>query len=606
MTAKIFKNQQGQLMIMAIIVLTLILISTLMIASGSLDLFNNSKITLQSVQAINMAEAGVDKAVASLNAMGGSYNGEADTALSGGSYSVAISDIDPTTKKITATGYIPNKTNPKTKKTIELQVSKGIGVAFNYGVQVGEGGLDLSNSATVNGGVYSNGSISMSNSATLNGDVYVAGGAQPTADQQWDCTGLNCGDFLFGKNTNAELDIAQSFKPAQTAVVNKVALKLRKVGSPANVTVRILGNNNGSPDKNVVKASGTLSASLVTNQYGFVEVALTSNPTLTQGTYYWMVIDTTANSSNYWYWSMDTLQGYTCNSTPPCLAKWSANWQAGTPVWNNINGDLGFQVFIGGVATSINGSNSPTITGNAYANTINGMRINKDAYYQVESGNTVSGSSCSNNIHCHPGSIDPVSIPMPISQANIDEWKQQALAMGVYTGDITNCPSSIAAGKYVGNISLSNSCTTTVFSPIWITGNFTLSNSTTVKLDQSYAKSSGVIIVDNFINLANSNKLQGTGQTGSYLIAISEFNTRDDPSQRTAITLSNSGNQGVVYSNLGSISVSNSNTLTEITGWKLILSNSVTVNYDQGLAGTFFSSGPSGSFTPIKGTYQLK
>lgn len=133
-----------------------------------------------------------------------------------------------------------------------------------------------------------------------------------------------------------------------------------------------------------------------------------------------------------------------------------------------------------------------------------------------------------------------------------------------------------------------------------------MTNSTELKLDSSFGGSSGALIVDRFITLSNNNKLLGSGTQGSYLIAVSEFNSRDDPSHRIAINISNSGNQGIVYANLGIINISNSNTMTEITGWQLNLTNSVTINYDQGLAGAFFSSGPSGSYSIIKGTYQLK
>lgn len=605
-------NQRGQMLVLSLMVLSLVLISTLAIISGSLTYWQSSRNSLEAVQATNLAEAGIDQAVASLNA-NPSFNPTPDneTLLGAGSYSIKVTSKDAGTKLIESTGYIPSRTSPKISRTVKLQISKGVGVAFNYGVQVGDGGLEMQNSATITsangqGSVYSNGNIIMQNSAKITGDAYVAGGIQPSPDQQADCTLPNCSDFIFGKNSGAELDIAQSFKPGQTAVINKAALKLKKIGSPANITVRILGDNNGNPSKGNVLASGTLNASLATSQYSFVEVAFNSPPQLSANTYYWVVVDTSANSSNYWSWSADTTQGYTCASTPPCLAKWSPNWQAGSPVWNNIAGDLGFKTYMGGVATSIVGSNNPTIDGNAYANTITGMTIGKDAYYQSESGNTVSGQTCTNNSHCHPGSLDPSVAAMPISQGNIDEWKQQAQDAGSLGAPDCNSQTVWGPGKYTGDLVISGTCTETIKTPIWITGSLTTNNTTTLKLDPSYGSSSGQIIVDQFITLGNNNKLQGSGTAGSYLIAISEFNSRDDPSGRDAIKIQNSGNQGVVYSNLGSIEVSNTNTMTEITGWKLKLKNTVTVNYDQGLAGTFFSSGPSGSFSVVKGTYQSK
>lgn len=595
------KNQSGQMFIISVIVLSLIIINALLLISGAFTIFSNSKYSVERIQAINLAEAGIDKAVASLNKTGGSYNGEAETVLGGGTYSITITNVDASTKKITATGYVPNKANSKSKKIIELQISKGVGIAFNYGVQVGEGGLEMENSATVNGSVYTNGNIEMSGSTKITGDAYVAGGVQPTPDQQTDCIDPNCLDFTFGRNTNAELDIAQSFKPLVAQSISKVALKLKRVGTPPNATVRLLGNNNGNPDKNNVLATGTLYSNLVTSQYAFIDVAFTSNPTLDANTIYWIVIDTSANSSNYWNWSLDSLPSY-ANGSP----KWSPNFQASNPVWNDIPGDLGFKTYMGGVATYISGSNSATIQGNAYSNTITNMIIGKDAYYQLESGNTVSGQNCTNNTHCHPGSIDPVPQNMPISQANIDEWTTQAEEAGNLSAPDCNQQTIWGPGKYTGSITLDGTCKEKIKTPIWITGDLKVKNNSELKLDQSFGASSGAVIVDNFIELSNSSKLLGSGTAGSYLIGISEFSTKNDPSQRDAITISNNGNQGIVYADEGAIRVSNSNTMTEITAWKLELSNSVTINYDQGLAGAFFSSGPSGAYSVIKGSYQSK
>ena len=603
-TFYILHSQNGQMFVLIVIVLTVIMLTTVAIIAGALTFSQSSKYSTEVVQAVNLAEAGIDKAVASLNSTGGTYNGDSETPFGAGSYEIKITSIDAGTKQIEATGYVPNKASPKSRKAISMRVSKGIGISFNYGVQVGEGGLEMQNSSIVNGSVYSNGNIVMSNNARINGDAYVAGGVQPIADQESDCSFPNCLDYTFGQ-ASAILDVAQSFQLTGTTTLNKVALKLRKVGSPTgNPTVRILGDNNGSPDKNNVLASGTLNSSLITSSYSFAEVTFSTNPTLTANTVYWIVIDTSANSSNYWQWSSDSTQGYTRGN-----AKSSANWQASSPVWNNVSpaGDLGFKAYVGGVATGIFGSNSPVVTGDAYANTLQNLAITKDAYYQTQSGIIVSGANCNNNTHCHPNNPDPPAIPMPISQSNIEDWTAEASTANPNLPSPDCNPSTVwGPGKYNGSVILSNTCKEIVKTPIWITGDLSLSNSAEMKLDSSLGATSGSIIAQNFVSLNNSAKLLGSGTSGSYLIAISEFNSRDDPSQRDAITISNSGNQGVVYSNLGSINVSNTNTLTEITAWKLKISNNVSINYDQGMASAFFNSGPSGSFSAIKGTYQAK
>src|SRR5260221_4156497 len=90
--------ESGQALILAVIVLGIVLINTLVVMSNSLNIFKNSNSKIQDVQATNLAEAGLDKAVASLNANPTGYNGENGTAIPGGVYNVVISQIDSATK----------------------------------------------------------------------------------------------------------------------------------------------------------------------------------------------------------------------------------------------------------------------------------------------------------------------------------------------------------------------------------------------------------------------------------------------------------------------------------------------------------------------------
>ncbi len=548
------------------------------------------------IQATNLAEAGLDKAVASLNSSGGVYNGEGETIAGPGSYEVTITSKDAATNIIQSTGYIPNKTNPTSKRTVQIQVSKGQGVAFTYGLQVGDGGLAMSDNVTVNGSTYANGNISLGNNSKITGDAYVAGGSQPTADQQSDCSGSNCADYIFGKNVAGQniQDVAQSFQPSANTIINKISLKLKKVGSPSNPTVRIMGDIIGNPNKNNVITSGVLNASLVSTSYGFVDVTFSTTPNLIANTPYWIMIHANSlDNSNYWVWSEDTLQGY--NRGAP---KWSTNWQVFSPTWTAIAGDLGFKTYMGGVITSIIGTDNAVIQGNAHAHLLQGLTINKDAYYQTIQTSTVKGTS-------YPNSTDPVPQPMPISDSNIQSWKDQATAAGVFAGNITTCQ-DLPSGKYVGSITLNNGCTFKVGSPIWFTGGITWQNTVNVRLNPSFGASSGVIITDGIIRIGDQVSVQGSGTPGSYLPLLSTFNSRDDLTHRDAIVTTDNLFNGVLYSNLGSIRVTNNGSLYQVTGWKVYLNDGITINYQTGLAGTFFSSGATGSYTPIKGTYQLK
>jgi len=72
-------------------------------------------------------------------------------------------------KQIIATANVNNKI-----RRMRADVILGVGASFNYGVQSGQGGFVLENSATLTGNIYSNGSI-IGAGNTIHGDVVSAG-----------------------------------------------------------------------------------------------------------------------------------------------------------------------------------------------------------------------------------------------------------------------------------------------------------------------------------------------------------------------------------------------------------------------------------------------
>ncbi len=606
-------RKNGQILILVFVALGVVLFTVLFIIGGAQVYFQNAQYSLQAEKATAIAEAGVDKALNSLNKTGGSYNGEVETLLGDGSYSVTITNQSGANKVLEVTGYIPGKANPKVKRTIKIQVTNGLGIAFNYGLQIGEGGICMGNGATLNGSVYSNGNISGGNSTMITGDVYVAGGTQIAADQQSDCIGVNCQDYIFGKVISSESrqDVAQGFKPSQTKVLNKISLKLKKTGSPANLTVRIMSDSNGMPNKNGVLATGILSANLVSTQYGFIDVTFDSSPNLTGNTPYWIMIHANSlDNSNYWYWSSDLAQSYTQGQP-----KWSSNWQASTPTWTSITGDLGFKTYMGGVINSISLSNGSVVNGSVHANTItggSGVIIKKDAYYQIlDSSITVQGTK-------YPNSPDSPPTVFPVSDANVADWENAALAGGT-SGSVTggnSCTMTLGPKKINGNITLGNGCIVTVKTPLWVTGNISGGNTTKFVLDSSFGGTSGPIIVEGTTTLGNGSDLKGSGTQGSYLMLFSNYDSTlsggsngcagGSQSGQAAVDTGNSSISGILYTPKGIVNLANGASFKEITAWEITLGNSAVLNYDTGFASTIFSSGPSGSFSLVKGTYQVK
>lgn len=587
-------NQSGQTLVLTLIILTAVMVMTLVIISGSLTFFQNARYATERTQALHLAEAGIDKAVASFNSTAGTYNGETDTQLGAGVFSIKITSKDASTSIIESTGYVPNSTSPKAKRTIQIQISKGTGISFVYGMLVGNGGISLGNGSKINGSIYANGSITGGNNEIITGDVFIAGGTQATADQQSDCVSPNCADYVFGKNVGGQniLDVAQSFKPQTTAVINKVSLKLKKTGSPPNITVRLLGDSAGKPNKGTVLASGILSANLVTNQYGFVEVTFSTTPLLTADTIYWIVLDTSSDTNNFWEWSKDTIQGYTRGA-----AAFSPDWQAKNPVWTAVNGDLGFKTWMGGLVTGISMNSGSIVQGNVHAHSISGVTINKDAYYQTITNSTVQGTS-------YPNSTDPAPVAMPISDGNINDWQNDAAGYDTTSTPVNGCPTTLGPGKIDASVTITNNCTVTVTTPIWITGNLYLNNASILKMNPSLGASSGVIIVDGQTTFTNSNDLLGTGESGSFLTLLS---TLDTPATGlNAIETGNSSITGILYAPKGVVNLANNANFKEIVAYQINAGNNTILTYDSGLISTFFSAGPSGSFSVIKGTYQAK
>lgn len=595
-------SQLGSVFPMALIALTSTLVITLVLVSNSFTLKESSRYSLDNLEVTLLAEAGIEKAVASLNKSPDTYIGETETFLGDGSYSVSITSIGQGIKQVDSTGYIPNKSNPKTKRQASIKISQGTGISFNYGVQVGEGGLELGNGNEINGSIYSNGNIlAKSNNNTIYGDAWVAEGLQLSPDQESICSDPNnCFDYIFGKNVSGEnrIDVAQSFKPAEaeTNVLNKVEFYIKKAGSPTDATVRLATDNNGKPNKNNILASGVLYSERVTSNYGWIDVTFNTPPQLTEGNTYWLFISTNISASDYWIWELDNLQSYGRG-----VAKWSPDWQAGNPTWNLINGDLNFKTYMGGVTTSIKSeANNFTVTGDVHANTIDNITIQKDAYYKYLINSTVGGES-------HSDSTVPPPKIFPISDANIIEWKDQADGEPDGTnvrGGINDCVSTLGPIKVEGDVEINSNCIVNINSPVWITGNLTLNSHNELKLNEAYGTTSGVIVVDGRVEIGSNNKLEGTGVGSSILMVLSSYDSRT--SLIPAIVVNNEGNNGVYYAKDGIIEPGNKNNYTELTAWGIRLINNSKLNYLTGLSSTLFSGGPSGSYSVIKGTYQIK
>lgn len=530
------------------------------------------------------AISGIEKAVWCLNQSSGTncggtyglnYVGESGVSIGNSAYyTTAITSVSGNLKTVTATGYYPSVARPVSSVTLKADISTDTQEAsFHYGVQAGNGGFVFSNNAFVVGNIYANGDVIGANGAYVTGDVWVAGGTALSPEEQQT---TNNADYEFGR-VSPTLDIAQSFSLSDSNVLNKVSLYIKKTGSPSNVTVRILADDDGLPSKTVV-GSGTLSASSVTANYSWADVTFPSPPPLVGGLTYWLSVDTSANPSNYWTIGSQTNNGYGNG-----VGMVSASWNASSPVWNDAGRDYAFKAWTGGNTTKMQDVH---VYGNAHANTLSGDTIDGDGYYQTKTGTTIGGTAYAN-------SADPGPQDMPISEGQIDQFRSDGEAGGTITGDVSlinGASSSLGPKKIAGNLTISNNGHLTLNGTLYVQGNLDVSNNGIVSLAPGYGENSGVIIVDGTVNIDNNTTFTNSGTPGSYILVL----TTD--SSASAMTLSNNGAAAIFYAANGTTTISNNASLKEVTAFQLSLANNASVQYESGLADVNFSSGPGASW----------
>jgi hypothetical protein len=170
-----FSRSDGQVMLLAIIMSAILLTLISGLVGYWMSQVGHHRQAIGRAQALSIAEAGVEMALWKLNNQPG-YTGETGTAYASGTYNVTITNLGSTSKLIKADAYIPNATSPKAKRSVQVTTTIGTtNIGFNYGLHVGNGGLEMTNSSTVIGNVYSNGNIVGIDSARIQGTAIAAG-----------------------------------------------------------------------------------------------------------------------------------------------------------------------------------------------------------------------------------------------------------------------------------------------------------------------------------------------------------------------------------------------------------------------------------------------
>ena len=233
--------------------------------------------------------------------------------------------------------------------------------------------------------------------------------------------------------------------------------------------------------------------------------------------------------------------------------------------------------------------------GSAWAVTLKRCNIDQDAHYTNISGCSVDGTSFSPEPWVEPE-------PLPITQEDIDDWKEQALVGGTMNGYSLggNDTATIGPKKIIGDMTLDSNVVVTINGTLWVTGDVNLNSNAILQLDPGYGEDSGVIIVDgnifidSNITFCGSEGYKQIGEcnpsAGSYLMLLSDYSSSDplDP----AIDSTSNTKTAILYAANGFIKLSAGSKLKEATGYGMVMDSNANVTYETGLANVRFTGGP--------------
>lgn len=575
------QGKQGSVMLMVTLFFAMLgaatIFSTSNLAVHSLRDMQNSARTRQSYAT---AESGIEDVYYRLK---NNMNVSATESLSLGSSSATttVTTIGTDQKQIESTG-----TRNSIQRKITTRLTAAPGVAFNYGLQAGNGGVLMDGGSTIIGNIYSNGNIDAV-SATITGSAIAADSIALAADQTNESP-LPPTSSLNFRNASGSQDFAQSFQVSSTEPLKKVQFYIKKTGSPSDATVRLVANNNGSPSTTTIPiGTVSLSSGLVTTSYGWAEVVFSSYPSLIPGTTYWIVIDSSSSNSNNYY----TIAS---NST---YANGAAKTGSYGGSWTTTNADGYFRIYTGGTTSTIGRATYST-----------GLLVGTSGVGDVWA-TTVKGTSAQGGMYCTTGTNtnkpcdtsrgSPPAQPLPFSDANIQSWKDAAAAGGTITGNhsVGWAGGTLGPKRITGNLTISGGGTLTLTGPLWVEGNVSITGGGKLALPANYAQYSETIVSDGYMTI-NGGGSVGSGTSGSYLFLVSTSLCPYAANCSGNYAIRVSGGAGAIAINAqeGGVILEGGASLKAAVGNYITISGGSTVTYDSGLASPSFSSGPSGEW----------
>ena len=276
---------------------------------------------------------------------------------------------------------------------------------------------------------------------------------------------------------------------------------------------------------------------------------------------------------------------------------------------------------------------SLTIDGDAHVYNIIDSEIAGDAYYQLIDDKTkVRGSVCLNS-YCHPSSPNPGPKDLPITDSDVQNWKDEITSTGtILEPNSTECPNSYITGTYcvttnttLGNTKINGNlyigrnglteygATLTLTGNIWVTGDIIFDNNVKngkAKIDPSVGPGSVVIMTDQTVNVENNYNLEGSGDPRSFLLALSTSTngiaTDCAHEPAPAIFASNNSSSIIFAAIHGMLKVKNGGHLNAAAVEKLCLENGSNVVFNPNILSFTVPSGGHDTVGTALGTWQEK
>jgi hypothetical protein len=167
------REETGFAMVTAVILMAVLgTASAFIMAEGTHDNFGTGR-GRSWVQALHVAESGVEQAISKLQSSSATYTGTFSGSVSEGSYAVTVTRLTRYRIRIDATGTVGTAQGLKARR--KLRVTMAPPVSFKYAL-FSYTSVDTKNDDTINGDIWANQNVILAERDVINGSVTAATG----------------------------------------------------------------------------------------------------------------------------------------------------------------------------------------------------------------------------------------------------------------------------------------------------------------------------------------------------------------------------------------------------------------------------------------------